>query len=355
VTELRAQARRWLDGPGDVRALALLRIAAGPLVILHLRPFLETAAGGGSWDDGFWVPFASWYPTLSGAPWRGLLWAAAAAAVLLSAGAFTRPAAVYTLGFVTWNLFLSQTHFHHNRAFLVVLLFGLAALPVGGALSVDAVVTERVSVGPLWPLLLVRFSAAAAYWASGLSKLLDADWWGGTVLRLRIERYGDRAAAAGVPDGILDLLASPGFMWGFAKVVVLTELVIGFGLLARRTRLTAVWLAIWFHIAIELTADVQVFSLAGLSALVIWVAPRAGDRVLLLPPGNLATWVRRLDWTGRFTIIPAVDSGITLCDRGGVVRHGAEALRMVLSRLPLAFPLAAPLLLPGVRAWWDRR
>ena len=355
----------WMDGRGDARPVALLRIAAGPLVLLHLLPFLEIAAAGGSWDDTFWVPYADWYPTLSGAAWRTALWGCAAAAVLLSAGALTRIASAYTFGFVTWNLFLSQTHFHHNRAFLVTVLFALAALPAGRALSVDAAVHRiRTGVrpepsGPLWPLVPVRFTLATAYWASGLSKLLDADWWGGTVLRLRIERYGARAADAGVPDWALDLLASEQFMWWFAKVVVLTELFIGIGLLVRRTRLAAIWAAIGFHAAIELTADVQVFSAAGLSALLLWITPKARDRVLVVGPeaARFGAWVRRLDWTARFTVVSGEGGGpaITLHDRRGVERRGAEAVRMVTSRLPLGFPVAAPLLLPGIRSWWDRR
>jgi hypothetical protein len=86
---------------------------------------------------------------------------------------------------------------------------------------------------------------------------------------------------------------------------------------------------------------------------VIWITPRSGDRVLATPPGRFATWVRRLDWTGRFTLTQ--DSRLTLHDRGGVTRHDTAAMLMVLSRLPLTFPLAAPLLLPGVRSLWYRR
>ena len=39
---------------------------------------------------------------------------------------------------VAGNLLLSQTHFRHNRAFLAIVLGGLALLPAGRVLSVDA-------------------------------------------------------------------------------------------------------------------------------------------------------------------------------------------------------------------------
>jgi hypothetical protein len=348
--------QRWLDGTGDLRALVPLRIAAGPLVLLHLRPFLADAIDGRIYADTFWQPYASWYPELPRAGYVALLWVTAVAAVALSAGLFTRVVAIVTAAGVAYNLFLSQTHFHHNRAFLLIVLIGLAVLPVGRWGSVDAMLRRRAvpAPAPLWPLGLLRFEVAVAYWASGLSKLIDGDWWGGLVTRLRIEQYGDLAASRGVPDWMLEIAGNAGFHWWFAKVVVLTELAIGVGLFWRRTRLVSVWLAIGFHLAIEAFADVQVFSLAGLAALVIWVTPRSGDRILTVHTGNrsarrLAAAVRWLDWTGRFTVTTAGGTGrpaATLIDRPGadgtpVIRTGRDAVVMVLRRLPVTFWAAA--------------
>jgi uncharacterized membrane protein YphA (DoxX/SURF4 family) len=328
------------------------------VVLLHLRPFLADAFDGRIYADAFWQPFTAWYPELPRTAYVALLWVTAAAALALSAGLFTRAAAVVTFGGVAYNLFLSQTHFHHNRAFLVILLAGLAILPVGRWGSLDALrARPRGAVpapAPLWPLGLLRFEVAAAYWASGLSKLLDGDWWNGLVTRLRIEQYGDLAASRGVPDWALEIAGSAGFHWWFAKLVVLTELAIGLGLLWRRSRLVSVWLAIGFHLAIEVFADVQVFSLAGLAALVIWVTPRSGDRILTVRSGDrgarrLAAAVRWLDWTGRFTITTAGGPGraaVTLVDRPAadgtpVIRTGRPAVVMVLRRLPATFWVAA--------------
>jgi hypothetical protein len=359
---------------GDLRAVALLRIAAGPLVLLHLRPFLDLAASGVTYADRFHQPFFEWYPEAGPGLYTGLLRAGAVTAVLLSLGVLTRWVSAFVAGVVGYNLFLSVTHFHHNRAFLLILLIGLTLLPSGRHLSIDALAARRLGragpePAPLWPLWLLRFEVAVAYGASGFSKLIDPDWWNGLVLRLRIEQWRDVAAAEGTPEWLLDLLASETFMWWFAKAVVLTELLIALGLAVRRTRLAAIWVAIGFHVAVELTAEVQVFSWAALAALVIWVTPRSGDRRLVVTPeasrGAALTGVlvRYLDWTGRFAVERrAGDIGPALClfDRsqpdGGVQnRVGAEAARMVLSRLPATFWFAGPLLLPGIRSWWDRR
>jgi hypothetical protein len=333
-------------------------------VLLHLRPFLTDAIDGRIYADAFWQPYAAWYPQLPRAGYIALLWVTAAAAVALSAGLFTRAAAIVTFGGVAYNLFLSQTNFHHNRAFLLILLAGLTVLPVGRWGSIDALRRPRAvpAPAPLWPLGLLRFEVAAAYWASGLSKLLDGDWWGGVVTRLRVEQYGDVAAARGVPDWLLEIARSAGFHWWFAKVVVLTELTIGLGLFWRRTRLVSVWLAIGFHLAIEAFAEVQVFSLAGLAALVIWVTPRSGDRILIVRAGHrgariLAAAVRLLDWTGRFTITTAggpARAPVTLVDRPApdgapVIRTGRPAVVMVLRRLPATFVAAVLVPVEGRR------
>ena len=122
------------------------------------------------------------------------------------------------------------------------------------------------------------------YLASGVSKLIDGDWWSGRVLQLRVIDNGHRAVDAGVPEWIIDAIDGASFHAVFAKVVVATELAIGIGLPFRRTRRAAVLLAIAFHISIQLFAEVQVFSWAALAALLVWVTPeRAGTSA---PPGS---------------------------------------------------------------------
>ena len=356
-----------VDGIGSLRAVELLRIAAGPLVVAHLWPYLQDARDGIIYSDRFYLPYASWYPEAPRPAYFVLLWLAVPAAFALSAGLATRFAASYSVGFVAYNLFLSRTHFSHNRAFLLVLLAGVALLPLGRRWSLDAAIRfvkgrhRLADSGPMWPLLLMRFEVVVVFVASGTSKLIDSDWWGGTVTRLRVVQWRDVVAGRGVPDGVLDLLATDGFHWWFAKVAVLTELFIGLGLLFRRTRLGAIWVAVLFHISIEVVASVQVFSYAALAALAIWVTPSARDRTVTVRGESLgarfvAFSVRFLDWTGRFRLRVEDDDGpaVTLTDRDGTVLSDAAATRVILSRLPLIFMAVAPASLVGLRRLWDR-
>jgi hypothetical protein len=109
--------------------------------------------------------------------------------------------------------------------------------------------------------------------SSGLGKLLDHDWWGGTVTWDRVVHVRGRLEDSPLPGWAIDVLTSRGFHTFAAKVIILTELAIGVGLWSRRTRPAAVVLAIVFHLSIEVSASVQVFSLEAIAALLVWATP----------------------------------------------------------------------------------
>jgi vitamin K-dependent gamma-carboxylase len=346
----------------SMRALALLRILVGPVVLLHLRPFLSDAWHGETYRDAFYEPYAAWYPELPEGVYIGLLWLAAVAAVAMSLGLLTRLATATTFAIVAYNVFLSTTHFHNNRAYLLIVLGVLAVAPCGRELSVDAWIRRRRGLArldptaPAWPLWLLRFECAAIYGASGLSKLVDPDWFGGTVTWQRVVRARDDLEAMPLPDWAISALTDQGFHTGAAKVIVLTELFIALGLWWRRTRYAAVWVAVVFHVTIEASAAVQVFSLLGIAVLVVWAVPSTRDRVLRLDPTSprhrrWAAAVGALDWLARFRVEPAAPgSPLELTDRDGTTLRGTAAAAMTLSRLPLTAWFALPaLLLPTVR------
>jgi hypothetical protein len=346
----------------SMRALALLRVLAGPAVLLHLRPFLSDALDGRIYRDAFYEPYAAWYPEVPRPVYVGLLLLAAVAAVAMSLGFLTRLATATTFVIVAYNLFLSTTHFHNNRAYLVIVLGLLAAAPCGRELSLDAWVRRRRGrpaldpSAPAWPLWLLRFECAAIYGASGLSKLVDPDWFGGTVTWQRVVQARDQLDGWPLPDWAVSVLTDRGFHTGAAKMIVLTELFIAVGLWSRGTRYAAVWVAVAFHIAIEVSASVQVFSYLGIAVLVIWAVPSTRDRVLRIDATagrhrRLGALVHGLDWLARFRVEPAPPgSPLEVVDRDGATIRGAPAVAFALSRMPLTAWFALPaLLLPAIR------
>ena len=364
---------RVLDWSGSVRAVAVLRLAMGPITLLHLRPFLRDARHGVGYDDHYWEPFAAWMPHVPDRVWFAVLWVGAGAAVLMTVGLATRLTTVATLLAVAANLLLSQTHFRHNRAFLVILLGGLALLPAGRVLAVDAWLRRRrrrrratvppdpatdpaIHMVPLWPLWLLRVQVCLVYLASGTSKLVDSDWFGGLVLWDRVVRYRHVLEPTPLPAWATDLLTERWLYYGVGPAAVLTELFVGIGLLLGRTRLAAIWVALVFHALIEVSASVEVFSFAAIAALAIWVTPATRDRVVYV--GGPATvrrsvsaLVRAIDWFGRFRVVPAGDGEprLSVVDRDGTTHTGRAAVALLLSRLPVTFPLGAPLLVIPAR------
>ena len=346
-----------LGRPVSLRALALLRVFAGAVVLLHLRPFLSDASHGRIYSDAFYEPYAAWYPELPRDLYVALLWLGAAAAVAMALGLLTRLATSATFAIVAYNLFLSTTHFHNNRAYLVIVLGVLAVAPCGRELSVDAWLRRRRGKlaldprAPAWPLWLLRLECAAIYAASGTSKLLDPDWFGGTVTWQRVVRARDELGV--LPDWMVSLLTDRDFHTGAAKVIVLTELFIASGLWWRGTRYAAVWIAVVFHVTIEASASVQVFSVLGVAVLLVWAVPSTRDRVLRFDPADdlqrrLAASVRALDWLARFRVEPG--PRLEVADRDGTLVREWPAVAFALSRLPLTAWFALPALLhPAVR------
>jgi hypothetical protein len=373
------RARSFVDGifdqPRSLRAAALMRMLVGPLVLVHLWPFLREMAHGRYYGDAFYSPWVAWLPEPSKPVYFALLALGAVAAILFTVGAFTGLTGAVTWSVVAYNFFLSQTHFHNNRTYLLIVLGCLALTPCGRLLSLDGrrarrheSVPDADARAPLWPLYLLRFEALCVYLGSGGSKLLDGDWRAGIVTWDRVLRFRHRLEVSIAPDWLVALVTREDFHAVFAKVAIATEIGVALGLVWRRTRLGAIWVAIVFHVVIGVALQVEIFSVLAIAALLAWVTHESRDRVIEIDrsvPAALACerWMRRLDWLARFRWSAAgpaatLASGdpqsmetpaFALVDRDGRRLRDGEAVLVAVSRCPAMFPLAAPLLLPGLR------
>ncbi len=360
MTAVETRARRGLvaprtfdevfDVPGSIRSMAVLRIVLAPIVVLHLLPFITDSLDGVTYLDRFNEPWFDVVPAVPGAVQIVVVWIGLGAAVAMGLGWQTRIAAPLTTVCVAANFFLSQTHFRHNRAFLLFLLAAVALSDSGRVLSLDS--RRRASAdddrATLWPLWLLRIVASSVYLASGFSKLIDPDWAGGLVLWDRAVRH-QQLVVTRVPEPVagwvVDVVTQRWVHAVTSPIAVAMELFIGVALWFGRTRIVAIWVAVLFHLSIELSASVEVFSLAAIAALAIWATPSTRDRVVVVPDVDAARRIRRLDWLARFDVRVGPVSEIELYDRDAVRHSGREALSMIRSRLPLTFFFAAPLVL----------
>lgn len=285
-----------LAHPVGVHSLAAVRIGVGAVAALHLGPLALDAWRGDTFHDRFRHRYTSWYPELPSGPYTALLVIGVIAAIAMALGVATRAATTATFGVVAYHTLLSTTHVHNNRAYLVAVLLVLSMAPTGWAWSVDAWWRRRrgrraPATTPGWPLWLLRFECALVYGASGFSKLVDPDWFGGTVTWGRVVTQEAMLRASVLPEVVQDLLLDRSFHTVAAKAVVLTELWIAGGLWWRRTRPWAVATAVSFHVAIELSAQVETFSYLGIVVLAVWADPdlrRAREIVGRRWPGAIA-------------------------------------------------------------------
>jgi hypothetical protein len=225
--------------------------------------------------------------------------AGAVAALATAAGAATKAASIVTTTAVGYHLLVSTTHLHSNRAYLFAVLLGVTLAPAGRSWSVDRWWRTRRGLDPWpevmpgWPLWLLRFESSLVYGASAFSKLIDPDWFGGTVTWGRVVTQEAMVRSSALPGFVQELLLDRSFHTLAAKVVVLTELFVASGLWWRRTRPWAVATAVVFHVLIELSASVQGFSYLAIAVLFVWADPDAfGFRRTVDGPARLRPFRR---------------------------------------------------------------
>jgi hypothetical protein len=275
-----------LARPVGTRTIAVVRVVVGLVAFVQLRPIAAAGLRGDTFHDRFHEPFLDplfrFVPMLGPTAFTALVVAGAVAAVSMAAGAATKASTIITATAVGYHLLVSTTHLHNNRAYLFAVLVGVSLAPAGRSWSVDRWWRRRRGLEPLpevmpgWPLWLLRFECSLVYAASGVSKLLDPDWFGGTVTWGRVVTQEAMLRASVLPEFAQDLLLDRSFHTVAAKIVVLTELFVAGGLWWRRTRPWAVATAIGFHVAIEASASVQTFSYLAVGVLVVWADPDLG-------------------------------------------------------------------------------
>jgi hypothetical protein len=242
-----------------------------------------------------------------------------------------------------------RLQYHNNRYALLVYAFLLARSPC------DARVTVRrrapsSGAEPLWAQRLAQLQVCIIYLSSGGSKLLDADWRGGLVLGDRLRRYGPVAVSAGAPAGLVEWLGQPAIAEVLAKGAIATELGLVLALWHPRLRPFALWWGVMFHLTIEVTSKVDIFTWLTLSMYALFAIPTTRERVVEFGPRGRrwAKLVTLLDWLHRFEPRPRpgirdASPSVLLIDRDGRVATGLDAWALAARALPLLFPFWVPL------------
>jgi hypothetical protein len=345
---------RWRDESGDGYVAGLVRFLLGVFLLREALQDAERLAQLGYFGNGFHLPVMpeSWLPTA--AVYRTCLTAQLCLASLTILGIFARPA-MFAAGIQ--GLFLQagdRLHYHHHNYALFLFSILLAFAPCDRSfVHGRRMLPAKLRQGPLWAMRLTQLQLSIIYIASSGSKLLDSDWRGGLVLFDRLRRYTDVAVSYGVPRRVMTALASMPAASAMAKMAIATELFIALGAWGRRTRPIALWAGIWFHLAIQLTSAVDIFSALSVSILLLFATPDVSARRLVIDGSRsargLARWVSAFDWLERFRF--EIDEGtqtpLCVVDRSGQTVTGFQAVVLLARCLPIGFPLWLPLWLLG--------
>ncbi len=345
---------RFRDEIEDAYVLGPVRAAVGALLGWQALSAAEELAKVGYFGDTFHLSMIPEAFVPGHRVYAVILAARVCLAVMVAIGIWARPALAASAALGVWLLLCDQNQFHHNRYSLLCYAFLLSLTPCDRSWRAsDPAVLVRS--GPWWGVRLAQFQVAFVYLASGGSKLLDPDWRDGLVLGDRIARHAHLAIARGVPHSIVDTLAQPHVASALAKAAISTELFLCIALWFRPARVFALWWGLWFHVAIQVTSNVETFGVLTLAMYGVFVTPDFRARRLQFDPsrpwGKLAgTLVPLLDWFGRFRVEPWEPDdqrghSVVLVRRDGERATGVRALAMITRCIPLLFPLWAPIAL----------
>jgi hypothetical protein len=335
-----------------------VRVIVGALLFWHALGAARDLAVAGYFGDFFHMPLVPAALVPSRTVYVVSLGVRLLLAVLVVVGHRARGALLVSAVLGLWVLLANRLEFHHNRyaLYLYALLLSLTPCDRSHLLLDGADEPAEERTGPFWAVLVAQVQVALVYLASGGSKLLDADWRDGLVLADRIHRYAHVAIHHGVPSGVVGLLGRADVSSALAKLAIMTELLVAVGLFIRRARVYALWWGVWFHLLIQLTSEVEVFTWLAIAVYGFFVTPDFRARRFFFDPTRAKSraWaraVRALDWLARFEV-KAWDPddikrghSVVIVRRDGTRATGIRAVAMTARCIPLLFPIWAPLAL----------
>ena len=253
--------------------MAAFRICVGLVFCLYAGKVLWPIEGSNyvttlfsGADLHFKYPGFSWLPDLPASWMNAMVAGMAVAAILFALGLFYRAAAIAL--FLTWTYyFLAEATVYNNHYYLMVLLtFLMIFMPAHQRFSLDR---KRLRLEsrqiPFWPVFLLRFQLFVVYFYGGIAKF-SAEWLAGNVV---------------MPQGkiIYEFLEQPSFLSPvhfslfLAWSGLIYDLLIGFLLIWRRTRLMGFAMTAFFHGSNHFLFNIGIFPLMALTTTLIFFEP----------------------------------------------------------------------------------
>lgn len=340
--------RRLFEEEREVYVLGLLRVAFGGVLLAYTLRRAQDLRFRGYFGDFFHIPLVPEAFVPSHAGYIALLCVQAACCVLAIVGIAARGALFVGAASALYGFVCDRLQYHNNRYELLLVTLLVALTPCDRSFLMLR--PARLGNGPRWAARLVGAQLSIVYLASSLGKLFDADWRGGDVLHLRFTQ-GPHISEHLLPEPLIQLISQPWFAQVASAVAISTELFLALGLWLAPTRAAALWLGVMFHVGIELSARVELFSYTMLCGYLVFVTPELRERTLSFNTAEqrgrrLSTLFRRMDLLARFRHESHTGADlIRVTDRQGKLHRGLDAVRELARATPALFVLWAPLAL----------
>jgi hypothetical protein len=345
---------RLFDRERDAYVFGLLRLVVGVLVVVQVGQRLLDTARRGYFGEYFHLPILPEALVPSLTVYLVLQALAVAGGVLAVLGVYGRAGLLASASIGLFLLLLNRLDYHNNRFALLLLALLTAFTPCDRSFLLargrPRTLPDAERVAPTFAVALIRLTVSAVYLSSGAGKLLDPDWRGGQTMLVRYTRSLDDLAErfGAVPEPVVALLSSPLFASVAAKTAIALELSLAVALWLPKLRSVALYAGVLFHLGIELSARVELFSYVMGAAYLSFVVPELRERVVELDPTTpRGRWVARLlsrfDWLARFQVVTRAGAPLQVVDRSGSRRRGVGALSELARATPVLFPFWLPL------------
>lgn len=248
--------------------LGLFRILFGLLMAVQVGSELFSGSAIPRYSDTFYhfkYPFFTWVVSLPETWVQAYMWFGLITSVLISLGLLYRLASI---GFFLFFLhsFLVDVSFYNNHYYAIVLFAGIMSLSgANRTFSIDKLIFNLKGKAGSWASILLRFQFIVIYFYGGLSKLFNEGWLNNSsteeMLKGSLSDLGTT-----LTDDTLILAAGVLTIGG-----ILFDLLIGFGLIYRKTFLISAFLALGFNAINSVIFTIGIFPFLMMGSLILFV------------------------------------------------------------------------------------
>jgi hypothetical protein len=350
---MKSGPRNWIGEERDAYLLGLMRCLLGVLLCIQVWQRVDEVLTWGYFGSVFHLPLLvpeAWVP--SEPVYRLLLGVEGAGALLAVLGWFGREGLLVGSSVGLFLMLCDRLQFHNNRFALLLFCFLCAFCPSERSFLLYRgkrhALPLAARIAPTLPRRLIQFQVSLLYLSSGGGKLLDPDWRSGQTMLLRFQVGLEEALRRGFnpPQWLADFSTSPLVVSLGSKAAISLELTLALTLWFARTRVAALWFGALFHVFIQASVHVELFSFLMGVAYVAFVTPELHERTLFVDVRTRAgrvtkTLVRSLDWLARFRIeerAAGVGEGpVVVVGRGGERLTGRAVPAALARALPAVF------------------